>query len=148
MQCSAIRALIATRESPSFMEGRMSRARPSLSRRGRRQTHRLSSGLFRRYTLQRRGNQIFLLLLVQTGNAGGGRRCPGASGIEKFVEWSQLRLQPMADLVPAALILRLFLAPDDLAGILLLAQDRLLFFRCEGVQFLKPTASNPIFFCP
>src|SRR6266436_9070735 len=113
----------------------MSRTRPSLSR--RRQTHRLPSGLFRRYALQRRGHQILLLLFVQSGNTRGRRRRAGASRIEKFVERSQLRLQPVANQVPATLILRLLLAPDDFAGVFVLAQNRLVLVRGKGVELLE-----------
>src|SRR5258707_5760269 len=115
MQCSAIGALIATRESPSFVEGRMSRSSPSLSRRGnRRQAHRLSSGLFRRNALQRRGHQILLLLFVQGGNTRGGGRRGGAARIEKLLVRSQPILQPIAQLVQAVLGVRPFLAAEGL----------------------------------
>jgi len=58
----------------------------------------LSGGFFRRQALQRRGDQVFLLLLVQGGDTRGVRRGHGASGIQKLVLGIEFLLQPMADL--------------------------------------------------
>src|SRR5277367_490910 len=44
----------------------------------------------------------------------------------------------MADLVPAALLLRPFLTPYDRARILILAHDRLVLFGGEGIELLEP----------
>ena len=51
----------------------------------------MSRSLFRRDALQRRGDQIFLLLLVQSENTRGRRRRPGASRVQELVSSGQLK---------------------------------------------------------
>jgi len=77
----------------------------------------LSGCLFRWDAVERRGDEIFLLLFVQCGDTRGRRGSTRTTGVQQFVFHVQRQLQTMTDLVPAALILRLFLAPNDLARI-------------------------------
>src|SRR3984957_3971566 len=75
---------------------------------------------------------------MQRGDARGGRGRAGASRVKQFVLRTELRLQPVANLVPAALVLRLFLAPDYFAGVHVLAQNSLVFVRGKGIELLEP----------
>ncbi len=96
----------------------------------------MPGSLFGRKALQCCGDQIPLLLLMQGGNARRRRSRPGAAGIQEFMLEFELRLETMADLIPRALILRLFLAPDDLACVRVFAQDRLVFLGRKRIQLL------------
>ena len=59
---------------------------------------------------------------------------------------ASFELQAMTNLIPAALILRLFLAPDDLARIRVLADSRLVLLRGKGIQLLDAhDGDDPIF---
>src|SRR6185437_13316092 len=78
----------------------------------RREPARLSRGILSGRRMQRRVDERLLLRLVNLADAGGGRRGRCTPGIEHDAPLTQRLLQPVADLVPGALVLRLLLTPD------------------------------------
>src|SRR6185312_16486637 len=70
-------------------------------------------------------------------DAGGRRRRRGAAGVQHGPAPERQLLQAMADLVPGALVLWLFLAPDDLACIGIAVENRLVLLGRERVQLLE-----------
>ena len=92
--------------------------------------------------------RFFCCCSCSAANARGRRRGAGAPCIEQLVLGTELRLQPMADLVPAALVLRLFLAPDDFARIRVFAQDRFVFVRGKGIELLEADDGNRVRLLP
>src|SRR5690606_37032163 len=93
---------------------------------------------------QCRGDQRFLLANVQRVDAGRGRRGARPSCIEKLMLVGQRLLQAVPDLVPRTLILRLFLAPDDLLRIrIVLDRARVLLDR-ERIQLLDPDQRDAV----
>src|SRR5688572_18341056 len=79
-----------------------------------------------------------LVNLADTGGRSRGRRAPC---VEQFA-FAHQRLQPMTDLVPGALVLRLFLAPHHFAQIRIPGEHRLGFGYGERIQPFDPDQRN------
>src|SRR5688572_16805874 len=84
--------------------------------------------------MQGRRDERFLLALMLGMNAGRGCRRPFAAGIEQRVILAETGLQPVAYLVPGALVLRLLLAPDDLTRFRIAVEDRLVLLGRERIE--------------
>src|SRR5688572_29954789 len=82
------------------------------------------------------GDERFLLALVKDVKAGRRRGGALASRVAERSVVVERRLQAMADLVPGALVLRLFLAPDDVARLRVAVEYHLVVVRRERVQLL------------
>src|SRR5690606_31280632 len=87
---------------------------------------------------ERRRDERLLLAHVQSVNARSRRGCAGAAGVEQLVLGRQRLLQAVPDLVPRALILGLFLTPDDFLGVLEALDDASILVDRERIQFLDP----------
>src|SRR5690242_656234 len=81
-------------------------------------------------------DQRGLLVVVDLGDAGCRRGRGSAARVEYLATATQRFLQAMADLVPGSLILGLFLAPDDLAGVGVTMQRGLVLLTREGIELL------------
>ena len=80
----------------------------------------------------------------ENGAFGAGLLCGmTAAGVQQLLAFGiQFGIEPMADLIPGALVLRLFLTPDDLSGRAVLAQDELIGLRRERIQLLDADQSH------
>ena len=100
-----------------------------------------TSGLTQRFfgagRAQRCVDESLLLFGVHFGDTSCRRRCRCTPCIEQLVILRQPFLQPMTDLVPAALVLRFFLTPYDLACIRILANTRRVFLDWEWIQLFN-----------
>ena len=86
---------------------------------------------------QRGIDQLALLGIVDLGDAGGRRRRVLAACIQqRLASFCSEPSQPVADLVPGALVLRLFLAPDDFARLRIAAQHALVCLHRERIELL------------
>src|SRR6188768_551324 len=115
---------------------------------GRRSSSRGSIGSGARCRVTRRGtqrgiDQFALLGFVDLSDAGGRCRRMAASGIQQgMAVLLQTAFQAMPDRVPGALVLRLFLAPDDFARLRIAAQHGLVGLTGEGIQLLDAYQRN------
>src|SRR5690606_27943016 len=86
---------------------------------------------------QRRIDQLALLGVVDLGDAGGRRGRMLPAGVQQgLLALLQGAFEPVADLVPRALVLRLFLAPDDLARLRVAPQRGFIRLHRERIQLL------------
>src|SRR5690606_16903517 len=91
---------------------------------------------------ERRGDERLLLPHVQGVDARRGCGSARATGIEQLVLAAQRLLQAVPNLVPRALILGLFLTPDDFLGVLEALDDASILVDRERIQLLDPNQSD------
>src|SRR5262249_58324465 len=92
--------------------------------------------------VQGRRYQPLLLDLMDLADAGGGRGRGSAAGIQHRSPPERQLLQAVADLIPGALVLRLFLTPDDLARVGIAVEDRLVLLGRERIELLNADQRN------